>query len=202
MPETGCGTIRFFGGVGHLSLLSFAEWLDTHAWSTALHESFYMYPLIESSHVLTLALFVGTLIAVDLRLLGVTFKDVPVSEVTSRMLPWTVAGFVIMVITGALLFYAIPVRTYQSLWFRIKVVLLVMGGINVWIMHRKALANRSDWDTAAKPPVAVRMSAAASLAIWAGVIITGRLIAYNWFDCDRPQPDWVVFLAGCVVDGA
>lgn len=183
-----------------MSLLSFAEWLDSQAWSTALHESFYMYPWIESTHVLTLMLFAGTLIAVDLRLLGVAFRNVPVSEMSSRMLPWTVAGFVIMVITGLLLFYAIPVRTYQSLWFRIKVVLLVVAGINAWIMHRKVMANQAEWDTAPKPPRGARISAAVSLTAWAGVIITGRFIAYNWFDCDRPQPDWVVLLAGCVVE--
>lgn len=185
-----------------MSLLRFAEWLDTHAWSTALHESFYMYPWIESTHVLTLMLFAGTLIVVDLRLLGVAFRDVPVSEMTGRMLPWTVAGFVIMVMTGMLLFYAIPVRTYQSLWFRIKVVLLVIAGVNAWMMHRKIMDNRDAWGSTPVPPKGARVSAALSLATWAGVIVTGRFIAYNWFDCDRPQPDWVVLLAGCVVEGA
>ena len=183
-----------------MSLLSFAEWLDTHAWSTALHESLYMYPWIESTHVLTLMLFAGTLIAVDLRLLGFAYNEVPISEMTRRMLPWTVAGFVIMVITGALLFYAIPVRTYQSLWFRIKLLFLVVAGINAWWMHRKIMANRAEWDTAPVPPKPARRSAALSLTSWAVVIVTGRFIAYNWFDCDRPQPDWVIFLAGCVVE--
>jgi len=185
-----------------VSLLGFVEWLDTHAWSTALHESLYMYPLIESTHVLTLMLFAGTLIMVDLRLMGVAFTDVPVSEVTRRMLPWTVAGFVIMVITGLLLFYAIPVRTYQSLWFRLKVVFLVVAGINAWLMHRRIMADRSAGAAAPKPPRWAGASAAISLGAGAVVIVTGRMIAYNWFDCDRPQPDWVVFLAGCVVEGA
>ena len=99
-----------------------------------------------------------------------------------------------------LLFYAIPVRTYQSLWFRIKVVLLIVAGINAWLMHKKIMANRSSWDTAPRPPAGARVSAAVSLMTWAGVIITGRFIAYNWFDCDRPQPEWVILLAGCVVD--
>jgi uncharacterized membrane protein len=183
-----------------VSLLSFAEWVDTHAWSTALHESLYMYPWVESTHVLTLCLFVGTLIAVDLRLLGFVFKDVPVSHVTNRMLPWTVAGFVIMTITGLLLFYAIPVRTYQSLWFRIKVILLIIAGINAWFFHKKVQRDQALWDSNPIPPKGARVSAAVSLVMWAGVIVTGRFIAYNWFDCDRPQTDLVIWLAGCVVD--
>ena len=183
-----------------MSLLSFAQWLDTHEWSTALHESFYMYPWIESTHVLTLCLFVGTLIAVDLRLLGVAFKEVPVSQLTSRMLPWTVAGFVIMVVTGVLLFYAIPVRTYQSLWFRFKVVLLVVAGINAWVFHKRVQANQSTWDNNPIPPRGARVSAIISLCAWAGVIVTGRLIAYNWFDCDRPQSELIIWISGCVVE--
>ena len=185
-----------------MSFLSFAEWLDTHAWSTALHESLYMYPWIESTHVLTLTLFVGTIIAVDLRLLGVAFKDVPVSEVNRRMLPWTYAGFVIMVITGLLLFYAIPVRSYQSVWFRTKLLFIVIASINIWLFHKRVSANIEQWDTQPKPPLSARISAGVSLSMWAGVIVTGRFIAYNWFDCDRPQPDWVITLAGCVVESA
>ena len=67
----------------------FILWLDTHEWSTAIHESFFVYPIIESTHVLTLCLFVGTLIMVDLRLLGLGLVNTPVSEVTRRVLPWT-----------------------------------------------------------------------------------------------------------------
>ena len=92
-------------------LHSFAEWLDGHAWSTALHESLLAYPLLNSTHVLTVMLFVGLLLMVDLRMLGVAFKETPVSELTSRLLPWTVVGFVVMFVSGLLLFYAIPVRT-------------------------------------------------------------------------------------------
>ena len=181
-------------------MLSFVEWLDTHALSTALHESYYMYPLIETTHVLTLCLFVGTVIMVDLRLLGVGFRDVPVSEVTSRLLPYSVAGFVIMFVTGLLLFYAIPVRTYQSLFFRVKVVMLVIAALNVWVFHRRLARDRVQWDKAARPPFAVRLSAGVSVAMWCGVVVAGRMIAYNWFDCDRqPQSDFVNWAAGCVV---
>ena len=116
------------------------------------------------------------------------------------MLPWTVIGFVIMVATGVALFYAIPERTFHSLWFRVKVILLVVAGLNAWWMHRRVAVDRAEWDDAERPPSSARVSAAISLAMWAGVVVTGRMIAYNWFDCDRqPQPEFVNWAAGCVL---
>ena len=181
-------------------LLGFAEWLAANPWSIALHESLYMYPLVESTHVLTICLFLGTLAAVDLRLLGVAYRDVPVPQMTARMLPWTVAGFVLLSITGFLLFFAIPVRTYQSVWFRTKVVLLVAAGLNAWLFHKRVQGDVARWGGDSTPPAAARVSAIVSLSMWAGVVVTGRMIAYNWFDCDRPQPAFVTWFAECVVD--
>ena len=98
-----------------MSLLSFVEWLAGFRWSIALHESLlHVYPLVESTHVLTLGLFVGLAIILDLRLLGLVFRRVPVSEVTARLLPWTKVGFVVMAVTGVLLFYAIPVEPIRA----------------------------------------------------------------------------------------
>ena len=178
----------------------FATWLDSHAWSTALHESLWVYPLVESTHVLTLILFVGMLVMVDLRMLGFAFRNTPVSEMTGRLLPWSVAGFVIMIVTGALLFYAIPVRTAHSVWFRVKVVLLILAAINAWWFHKRVSRDRERWDSQPKPPLNVRMTATLSLAAWTGVIVAGRMIAYNWFDCDRPQSAFVAWAAGCAVE--
>ena len=175
----------------------FAAWVDTHAWSTALHESLWVYPLVESTHVLTLMLFVGMLAMVDLRMLGVAFRDTPVSELTSRLLPWSVAGFVIMVVTGVLLFYAIPVRTAHSVWFRVKVVLLIAAAINAWWFHRRVSKDRERWDAQEKPPLGVRLAAATSLGVWTGVIVAGRMIAYNWFDCDKQPSAFIAWAAGC-----
>jgi hypothetical protein len=176
------------------------EWLASTRWSIALHESLYLYPLIESTHVLTLGLFVGLAVMLDLRLLGLTLKQVPVSEYTARVLPWAKAGFVVMVITGALLFYAIPVRTYQSIFFRFKVAMLILAGLNVWIFHSGVERRVADWDLAPVTPVSARVAAVVSLLLWAGIVVAGRMIAYNWFDCDiQPQRDFVNWAAGCVV---
>ncbi len=175
----------------------FAEWLDSQAWSTALHESLLGYPLVEAIHVWTLTLFVGFAILLDLRLIGVTFTSVPVSELSKRLLPWMIVGFVIMVITGFLLFYAIPVRTTHSIWFRVKVIMLLLAGLNVFLFHNGIWRRVAEWDRDPKPPKKARLAGIASLVLWAGIIITGRMIAYNWFDCDMPQGAFVTWAAGC-----
>jgi uncharacterized membrane protein len=183
-----------------MSLLPLAEWLDTHAWSTALHESLYMYPLVESTHVLSVMLFVGLAVMLDLRLLGKAFTGAPVSEVQKKLFPWTLAGFVVMAITGVLLFYAIPVRTYQSVWFRAKLIFLVLAAVNVWYFHTRTYQGADKWDLNTILPPAARRAGAASLVLWALVVVAGRMIAYNWFDCDlQPQSDFVNWFAGCVV---
>jgi len=183
-----------------VSLLSFLEWLAGTRGSIALHESLYMYPLVESTHVLALTLFVGLAVMLDLRLLGVTLRQVPVSEMLDRVLPWTKAGFAVMIVTGALLFYAIPVRNYQNIFFRIKVVMLILAGLNVWVFHWRVERRVADWDLDPVAPKGARATAVISLILWAGIIVAGRMIAYNWFDCDiQPQPDFINWAAGCVV---
>ena len=135
-----------------MSLLAFCEWLAATEGSIALHESMYMYPIVESSHVLALTLFVGFAVILDLRLLGLILKQVPVSQVADRLLPWTIGGFVVMNITGLLLFYAIPIRTYQSIFFRAKLIFLILAGLNVWLFHSRIYQRIADWDHAIITP--------------------------------------------------
>ena len=110
-----------------VSLLPLMQWIAEQQASIALRESLYVWPLIESTHVLTLALFVGSTAMMDLRLLGVLLRRRPGLGVHGRLLPWTRAGFALMAVSGLLLFYATPVRNYQNVFFRIKVILLVAG---------------------------------------------------------------------------
>jgi hypothetical protein len=180
-----------------MSLLPFCRWLAETPGSIALHESLYMYPLVESAHVLTLCLFVGMAAVFDLRLLGFAFTGVPVTAVKRRLGPWMTAGFVVMAITGALLFYAIPVRSYQNIFFRIKVVLLVLAGLNAFVFHSTVDRRVAEWDRHPLPPRAARRAGAASLVLWAVIIVCGRMIAYNWFDCDKPHPHVIDVTAGC-----
>ena len=181
-----------------MSLLGAAQWLADTPWSIALHESIYGYPIIESLHVWALCLFVGLAVVLDVRLTGLGFKSVPVSDITKRILPWTIAGFVILVVSGVLLVYAIPVRSYQNIFFRVKLVLLVLAGINVWVFHSRVLFSVQQWDRDPLPPPRARFAGYASLVLWITIIFCGRMIAYNWFDCDKPLRHVMYVLAGCV----
>ena len=165
-----------------MSLLGFCRWLETTEWSIALHESLWVYPIVESVHVLTLCLFVGMTVILDLRLLGVTMRRVPVSEIATRLRPWSGVGFALMVVTGALLFYAIPVRTYLNIFFRLKVAMLILAGLNAWFFHSRIYRRIAEWDLDAVTPKAARVAGGISLLLWAGIIVAGRMIAYNWFD--------------------
>jgi Family of unknown function (DUF6644) len=186
-----------------MSLLPFCQWLADTPGSIALHESLFMYPLVESAHVLTLCLFLGMAVLFDLRLLGLTMTSVPISAIKRRLGPWMVAGFVVMVVTGTLLFYAIPVRSYQSIWFRAKAVALVLAGLNAFVFHSGIDRRLAEWDLDVKTPPAARRAGATSLVLWAVIVVAGRMIAYNWFDCDKqPQSHIVNVLAGCVVPPA
>jgi len=135
-----------------MSMLRFCEWLADTPWSIALHESTWGYPLVESVHVLTLCLFVGLTVMLDLRLLGVSMRSAPVSETVERLVPWITAGFVVMFISGSLLFYAIPVRTFHNVFFRLKVAMLILSGLNVWIFHSRVYRKVAQWDLDPVPP--------------------------------------------------
>jgi hypothetical protein len=167
-----------------MSLLRFCEWLESTPGSVALHESRYMFLIVLTVHVLTLAVFVGTALMIDLRFLGVTLIRVPASEVVGRLLPWAVAGFLVMVTSGALLFYAAPVVRYHNLFFRFKMGALVLAVVNAWVFHATVYRRVAQWDRDPVPPREVRVAGGLSLVLWALIITAGRMMAYQgyWFD--------------------
>ena len=176
------------------------EWLSNTEWSVALHESQYAYSIVESIHVWALCLFVGFAVLLDLRLVGLVFRSVPVSHMVERVLPWTKLGFAVMVASGVVLFFAIPFRTYHNVFFRVKAVLLILAGLNAFLFHRGIYRRVPTWDLDARTPPAARFAAIASLILWTAIVFSGRLIAYNWFDCGRPQSAFINGLAGCTAD--
>lgn len=166
---------------------SFLGWLGNTDWSVRMLESFWVWPLLESTHTLSIAFFVGTATMMDLRLMGLRFGNIRASDFTGRMLQLTRYGFVLTAVTGVVIWYSNPLRYWHNIFFRFKLILLVLAGINIWWFHSKIHKKVQEWDMDITPPRAARMAGAVSVFAWMFIVISGRLIAYNWFDCDIMQ---------------
>ena len=152
--------------------------LNETAFSTRLRESDWTFSIIETVHVLSIAVMAGTIALVDLRLLGVLFRRQRVSRVTVQVTPITWIGFVLMAVSGTLLFIAQPEKNAANPAFQIKLVLLLAAAANLEVFHRLVFRDVAVWDDRPTPPLAARLSGGASLLLWGVIIVLGRIIAY------------------------
>ncbi len=162
-----------------MSLLSLCQWLENTPPAIALRESVWMFDLAETVHTLGIVLVAGTIMLVDLRLLGLALKREPVSEVVARIVPRTLWGFGLMFATGWFLFSAEAVKLYNSPAFRIKLVLLSLAGLNAILFHLTVYRHAADWDRAAVAPARARIAGFLSLILWIGIVAAGRALAYG-----------------------
>jgi hypothetical protein len=137
-----------------------------------------VFPIIETVHVLAMALLVGMIAILDLRLLGLVFKREAVSHVAGRILPLAWAGFGLMFTSGFLLFWAEAAKSYFNPAFRLKVILLLLVGLNPLVFHLTIYRNVVTWNYQVVTPLRARLAGAFSLALWSGIICSGRAIAY------------------------
>jgi len=157
-------------------LLSLVTWLNDTPFSVTLREGYYAFPIIETIHILGLGFSVGTIMWVDLRLLGIAMRRRPVADVIGQLEPWAIGGFVVMFISGFLLLLSEPLKCYTTLAFRIKVVMLILAAMNVWYFHKRLPRDRSQWDR--QMPWRAKMVGLFSLVLWLGIVIAGRWTAY------------------------
>lgn len=143
-----------------------------------MREALWAYPAVEALHILALAIVVGSIVVVDLRLLGLS-RDVPASRLARHALPWTAAAFMISIGTGLLMFTAHAEDFITNRVFILKMGLILTAGVNAGLLHAGAFRTVGQWDTDVAPPPRVRLAAALSIVLWAGVIACGRLLAYT-----------------------
>jgi hypothetical protein len=164
-----------------MTLLEVCEWLETTSFAIAIQESLYGFAIVVGVHILGVAASVGMLLWVDLRLLGVALMRRPLNEVYRSLAPWFAAGFIVMLLSGAILFAAFATAAYGNLFFRIKLLLLLLACANAVAFHRFAAGGGDRAGSAELPAPAARLAGALSLAIWAGVIVMGRMMSYTMF---------------------
>lgn len=153
--------------------------LEHTAFATAVSQSTWMFPTIETLHVLCITLVVGTIMIVDLRLLNITSRHRPVSELMRETLPWTWIAFACAVITGSMLFSSSAVKYAHNGPFEAKMVLLLLAGLNMAFFHLGSGRKIALWDRDAMTPTGARISGALSLVIWITVICLGRWIGFT-----------------------
>ena len=158
-------------------LLEFSQWLGATRLGAAVAEDWF--PKIECVHVIALAMVVGTIFLVDTRLIGLTSTRLTFRQISSRLLPWTWAGFIVAAITGFLLFASNSVAYYENGAFRLKLLLMILAAVNMLYFELVTYRNVAAWDAAAKPPFAGRLAGVLSVVLWCGVIMTGRWIGFS-----------------------
>ncbi len=166
-------------------LLSTCQWVDSTRLSAIIRQSNWLFATLDTFHTLGIVLVAGTIMLVDLRLLGLSLRNVPVAQMVSRIVPATLWGFVLMLVSGGLLFASEAVKLYHSPAFRIKLLLLGMAGINAFIFHRTIFRDVAQWEPASIAPARARLAGLLSLILWIGIIAAGRAIAYgSGYDLD------------------
>jgi hypothetical protein len=147
--------------------------------AVSIRDSLYLFPLIESLHVFGLAMVFGTIMIIDLRLLGLASTRRPFTMMASDILKWTWLAFALTATTGALMFITNAGVYYHNAFFQAKMTLLALSGINTLIFERTALRSVSGWNTNKAAPPAGRTVAALSLLFWIGVIFMGRWVGFT-----------------------
>jgi hypothetical protein len=153
-------------------------WLQDLPLPMQIRESDWMFPTIETVHVFALVLVVGSIITVDLRLLGLANRDRPFSQLAREMLPWTWTAFVVAAIAGVLMFSSKAVVYFSNIPFRLKMLCLLLAGMNMLWFHWAGTRHLATWDTSMPPPRA-RLAGAASLLLWSTIVAAGRWIGFT-----------------------
>jgi hypothetical protein len=159
-------------------MLEFCQWLDQTAVGSTIRQSLWLFPAIETVHLLGMAALVGTITLLDLRLLGWAMPQRRVSEVVAHLLPWAWLGFGVQVVTGVLLFSSEAVKIYANPAFRLKMLLLLLAGIQALIFQTVVSRKLPAWDDLPVLPVMAKVMGLTSILLWLGIVTAGRFIGF------------------------
>ena len=173
-PGAGTPVVNELGGTAMVLATSLIE-----AWplAVAMRKSLWMYPIVEITHIVGFVTLVGSIAVLDLRLLGLS-RQVSVTALSRHTLPWSLGALLLVIPSGLLMFTAHATDFISNDAFITKMTLLMLAGANALWFRVGPYQSVREWDVAAAPPAAARISAALSLLLWISIISCGRLLAY------------------------
>jgi hypothetical protein len=156
--------------------------LEASGLGQAMRQWLWLYPSVEVVHLVGIALLFGSIVVLDLRLLGLS-RHIPVRMLARHVLPWTAASFLLIIPSGLLMFMAHASEFVESEVFILKLLLIMAAGLNAALFHAITFRTADVWDTEEMrklpPPPSARLAGALSLVLWISVIACGRLLAYT-----------------------
>lgn len=151
--------------------------LESAPLAVAMRQELWLYPAVEIAHIAGFVVLVGSIVVLDLRLLGLS-RSLSAHALARHVLPWSIGALLVIVPTGLLMFMAHASDLIGNRAFLVKLGLILLAGVNAAVFHTGAFRSYAQWDREIATPAAVKAHAGASLAIWAGVLTCGRLLAY------------------------
>jgi hypothetical protein len=160
-------------------ITEFLKSLEATGLAEQIRSSLYLFPLLEAVHVIGLALVFGTILVIDLRLLGIASTERPFNLIASDILKWTWVAFALTAVTGSLMFITNAEVYFNNIYFRLKMILLALSGVNMAAFEVTARRSVATWNQSRSAPRSGRAVAIASIVIWIAVIFMGRMIGFT-----------------------
>jgi Family of unknown function (DUF6644) len=158
---------------------AFCQWLYDTPWAATIRSNELLFPWFESVHVLAITLVLGSIAVVDLRLLGITSRNRPVTKLIGEVLPVTWVAFAVAALTGSTLFASNAVEYIHNFPFRMKMLLMLFAGINMVVFHAVTYRGVGTWDEIGRTPFAARVAGGLSITMWIAIVAFGRWIGFT-----------------------
>jgi hypothetical protein len=159
-------------------ILSFAQWVQSTDFFTALRSSWYVYPVVMSLHLVGIALFGGLVLMTNMRLLGLAMRDHSLSDVINQFRIPKQIGLIMIATCGILMLGSKAEEYYYNAFFRIKLALLALLFVHGWAFRRSVYYNTAEIDRSPQIPGSAKLAACLSLLLWACIACAGRGIGY------------------------
>jgi hypothetical protein len=160
------------------SLHAFTEWLANTPPSQLIQNVSWIIPAVQSVHIVCIAIVMGSVTLIDLRLLNITGRSQSISNMTSRLLPAVWVAIVILFLTGSILAIGEPVRSLENPAFQAKMLMLLCVGSLTFFFQQMVRGDVAFWEMSPARRATAKATAIVSLLLWVGIVFAGRWIAY------------------------